>query len=115
VDAHLLIAFPGYCLQVMLKHRLWLQAPGLTPTAVTEKLAPIQVIDVRMPTVDSRWLILPRYTQPEKDTRLLLEKLKLELPTWPPPGSTAGFSAAEAASQPVGKPRFVVRPWGSLR
>jgi hypothetical protein len=49
-------------------------------------------------TVDGRWLILPRYTQPEKDTKILLQKLKLELPTQPPPRITANFSAAEAAS-----------------
>jgi transposase len=98
VDAHILIAFLAYCLQVTLKNRLWLHAPGLTPTAVMEKLATIQMIDVWIPTVDGRWLILPRYTQPEKDTKILLEKLKLELPTQPPPRITANFSAAEAAS-----------------
>jgi hypothetical protein len=42
------------------------------------------MIDVWIPTVDGRWLILPRYTQPEKDTKILLLKLKLELPTQPP-------------------------------
>ena len=98
VDAHILIAFLAYCLQVTLKNRLWLHAPGLTPTAVMEKLAAIQMIDVWIPTVDGRWLILPRYTQPEKDTKILLQKLKLELPTQPPPRITANFSAAEAAS-----------------
>jgi transposase len=98
VDAHILIAFLAYCLQVTLKNRLWLHAPGLTPTAVMEKLAAIQMIDVWIPTVDGRWLILPRYTQPEKETKILLQKLKLELPTQPPPRITANFSAAEAAS-----------------
>jgi len=98
VDAHILIAFLAYCLQVTLKNRLALHAPGLTPTAVMEKLATIQMIDVWIPTVDGRWLILPRYTQPEKDTKILLQKLKLELPTQPPPRITANFSAAEAAS-----------------
>jgi hypothetical protein len=39
VDAHILIAFLAYCLQVTLKHRLLLHAPGLTPTAVLQKLA----------------------------------------------------------------------------
>jgi len=98
VDAHILVAFLAYCLQVTLKNRLWLLAPGLTPTAVMEKLATIQMIDVWIPTVDGRWLILPRYTQPEKDTKILLEKLKLVLPTQPPPRIRANFSAAEAAS-----------------
>jgi hypothetical protein len=49
-----------------------------------EKLATIQMIDVWIPKVEGRWLILPRYTQPEKDTKIVL-KFKLELPTQPPP------------------------------
>ena len=98
VDAHILIAFLAYCLQVTLKNRLSLHAPGLTPTAVMEKLATIQMIDVWIPTLDGRWLILPRYTQPEKDTKILLQKLKLELPTQPPPRITAHPAALEPAS-----------------
>ena len=84
-DAHILIAFLAYCVQVTLKHRLLLHAPGLTPTAVLEKLAEIQMIDVWIPTVDQRWLLLPRYTQPSPDAKLLIEKLKLQLPSQPPP------------------------------
>ena len=84
-DAHILIAFLAYCLQVTLKQRLLLHAPGLTPTAVLEKLAEIKMIDVWIPTVDQRWLILPRYTQPSLDTKVLIEKLKLQLPSQPPP------------------------------
>jgi transposase len=84
-DAHILIAFLAYCLQVTLKHRLLLHAPGLTPTAVLEKLAEIQMIDVWIPTVDQRWLLLPRYTQPSPDAKLLIEKLNLQLPSQPPP------------------------------
>jgi len=37
-----------------------------------------------IPTVDGRWLILPRYTQPEGAARLVLDKLKLALPAQPP-------------------------------
>jgi transposase len=88
-DAHILIAFLAYCLQITLKQRLLLHAPGLTPTAVLEKLAEIQMIDIWIPTVDQRWLILPRYTQPASDTKLLIEKLRLELPSQPPPRLTA--------------------------
>jgi transposase len=84
-DAHILIAFLAYCLQITLKQRLLLHAPGLTPTAALEKLAEIKMIDVWIPTVDQRWLILPRYTQPSLDTKLLIEKLKLQLPSQPPP------------------------------
>ena len=96
VDAHILIAFLAYSLQVSLKHRLLIHAPGLTPTAVLEKLASIQMIDVWVPTTDGRWLILPRYTQPEKDTSMLLAKLRLDLPTQPPPRITAHPSTLEA-------------------
>ncbi len=89
VDAHILIAFLAYCLQVTLKNRLQIHAPGLTPTAVLEKLATIQMIDVWIPTRDGRWLILPRYTQPAKDLQLLLEQINLNLPSQPPPRITA--------------------------
>ena len=54
VDAHILVAFLAYSLQVTLKRRLLIHAPGLTPAAVLEKLASIQMIDVHLPTVD-RW------------------------------------------------------------
>jgi hypothetical protein len=101
-DAHILIAFLAYCLQVTLKQRLWLHAPGLTPTAVLEKLAEIQMIDVWIPTVDQRWLILPRYTQPSSDTKLLIEKLKLKLPSQPPPRITEHKEAHETDVQTVG-------------
>jgi hypothetical protein len=60
-------------------------APGLTPKAVLEKLATIQMLDVWFPTTDGRWLVMPRSTQPEADQAILLHKLKLELPQQPPP------------------------------
>lgn len=97
IDAHILIAFLAYCLQVTLKNRLMRHAPGLTPTAVLEKLAAIHLIDVWIPTGDGRWLILPRYTRPEKDVTLLLQQLDLQLPAQPPPRITA--QAADA--QPI--------------
>ena len=66
-DAHVLIAFLAYCLQVTLKNRLMMHAPGLTPAAVFEKLATIQMVEVWIPIVDGRWLVMPRHTQPEQD------------------------------------------------
>ena len=96
-DAHILIAFLAYCLPVTLKNRLMIHAPGLTPSAVREKLASIQMIDVHIPTVDGRWLILPRYTQPDADVRLILNKLKLELPTQPPPRITTAEAVGKAS------------------
>ena len=89
VDAHILVAFLAYSLQVTLKHRLMIHAPGLTPAAVLEKLGAIQMIDVHLPTVDGRRLILPRYTQPEPEVKMLLEKLRLALPAQPPPRITS--------------------------
>ncbi len=96
-DAHILIAFLAYCLQVTLKNRLMIHAPGLTPSAVLEKLATIQMIDVHIPTVDGHWLILPRYTQPEPDARLVLDQLKLDLPAQPPPRITADAAVRNAS------------------
>ena len=96
-DAHILIAFLAYCLQVTLKHHLIAHAPGLTPTSVMEKLATIQMIDVCIPTTDGRWLILPRYTQPDTDTKMLLHKLKIDLPNQPPPRLTSNPSVSTSA------------------
>lgn len=85
IEAHIFIAFVAYCLQVTLKQRTRALAPGLTPRAVLEKFAAVQMVDVHLPTTDGRHLVLPRYTQPEKDLQLLLRQLKLELPAQPPP------------------------------
>ena len=85
VDAHILVAFLAYCLQITLKNRLMIHAPGLSPRAVLEKLATVQMIDVCIPTVDGRMLTLPRYTQPAKDLELLMEHIRLALPPQPPP------------------------------
>lgn len=85
VEAHILVAFLAYCLSVTLKHRLQAHAPGLTPRAVLEKLAAIQILDVSFPTTDGRCLTMPRYTEPEGDVALLLHQLKLTLPNQPPP------------------------------
>ena len=85
VEAHILVAFLGYCLMVTLKNRLQVHAPGLTPRAVLDKLAAIQMMDVWFPTTDGRWLVMPRHTEPEPDQALLLHQLKLALPQQPPP------------------------------
>ena len=85
IEAHIFVAFIAYCLQVTLKYRLKALAPGLTPRAALEKLAPMRMVDVRVPTTDGRVLILPRHTQPDADQQLLLSQLKLRLPDQPPP------------------------------
>jgi transposase len=89
VEAHIFIAFLAYCLHVTLRRRLHALAPGLTPRSVLEKFAAIQMIDVHIPTTDGRELVLTRYTEAEPEQKLLLDKLRLELPAQPPPKVTA--------------------------
>jgi transposase len=89
IEAHIFIAFLAYCLHVTLGRRLRDLAPGLTPRAVLEKFAAVQMLDVRIPTTDGREVVLTRYTQPERELQLLLHKLKLELPAQPPPQISA--------------------------
>jgi hypothetical protein len=85
VEAHIFVAFLAYALSVTLKQRLAALAPGLTPRTVLEKLGTIQMLDVCLPTTDGRWLIMPRYTQPQPEQMLLLHQLHLSLPSQPPP------------------------------
>jgi hypothetical protein len=56
---------------------------------VIEKLSAIQMIDVHIPTTDGRELVLTRYTEPQTDQKLLLDRLRLELPAQSPPKITA--------------------------
>ena len=85
IEAHIFVSFLSYCLQVTLKNKAKIKAPGLTPRAILEKFKAMQMIDVHLPTTDNRNLIMPRYTQPEKDLQLLLHQLNLRLPDQPPP------------------------------
>jgi hypothetical protein len=48
-------------------------------------MANIEMLDVWLPTTDGRWLVMPRYTQPEAEHAILLHKLRLNLPPQPPP------------------------------
>lgn len=85
IEAHIFVSFLAYCLYITLGQRLRALAPGLTPRAVLEKMSAIQMVDVWVPTTDGRLLILPRYTQPEKDHQMLLHQLHLQLPSQPSP------------------------------
>jgi transposase len=90
VEAHILVAYLGYCLMCMLRKKLAARAPGLSPMAVLEQLAAIRMVDVCLPTSDGRWLIMPRHTEPEMEQLVLLEKLELKLPDQPPPRLRGG-------------------------
>jgi len=98
IDAHIFIAFLAYALHVTLGRRLAALAPGLTPRSVLDKFAAVQMIDVHVPTTDGRELVLTRYTEPEPELRLLLDKLRLALPAQPPPKIAA---AATRRPEPV--------------
>ena len=106
-DAHVFIAFLADCLQVALKNRLLIHAPGLTPLSVLEKLSTIQMVEVWMPMRDGRWLVLPRHTQPEPDVQALLEQIRITLPPQPPPRikssqlPTAGMNQPALSQEPL--------------
>src|SRR6516165_4177647 len=109
IEAHIFVAFLAYCLHVTLRARLKPLAPGLTPRAVLDKLAAIQMLDVHFPTTDGRTLILSRYTELNADQKLLVNQLKLDLhpspcrasPPWQPPRRAP-------------QPRRVVETFGGL-
>src|SRR6478672_11956087 len=85
IEEHMFIAFLASCLHVTLGRRLHALAPGLTPRSAIEKFAAVQMIDLRIPTTDGRELLLTRYTEPEPELALLLDKLKFVLPAQPEP------------------------------
>ena len=98
VEAHILVAFLGYCLMATLRMKLAPVAPGLTPREVLKTLGAIQMLDVVVPTTDGRELLLPRHTEPEPEQAMILAALQLELPKQPPPrirASTIVLPAAE--------------------
>src|SRR5206468_9823275 len=87
-EAHIFGSFLAYCLHVHLRARLQALAAGLTPRSLLEKFAAIQMLDVHFPTTDGRELIFARYTQPEKDHKMLLSQLGWELQPQSPPRIT---------------------------
>jgi transposase len=88
IEAHIFVAFLAYCLQVTLKAKLRSLASGTTPREVIAKFKTLQMVDVHLPTTDGRELILSRYTQPEAEHRILLDQLRLSLPSQSPPKIT---------------------------
>jgi len=97
IEAHILVAFLAYCLQVTLKAKLRTLAGGTTPREVITKFKTLQMVDVHLPTTDGRELILSRYTQPEAEHRILLDQLRLTLPSQPPPKITVAHAKQATA------------------
>ena len=100
IEAHIFVAFMAFCLSVTLRGHLRKLASGLTSRAVLEKFAAIQMVDAHFPTTDGRELVFRRYTQPEKDQKILLAQLGWELPEQAPPRITAQGRMEEPA-QPM--------------
>jgi hypothetical protein len=114
VEAHILVAFLGYCLQTTLRQKLRPHAPGLTPKAVLEKLATILLVEVWLPTTDGRWLVMPRYTHPDDDQQIVLDLLGMTLPPQPPPRIKAQQIPTQLPPppEPAGHPRQPSDPAG---
>jgi hypothetical protein len=77
---------------------MWSRTHHTQCGSALEKFCAVQMIDVHIPTSDERELVLTRYTQPEPELKLLLERLKLTLPPQAPPKITA---AQAAGTHPV--------------
>jgi len=99
VEAHIFVAFLAYCLHVTLRARLKPLAGGLTPRAVLDKFAAVQMLDVHFPTTDGRTLVLSRYTELNADQKLMVRQLNLELPPQPPPRITVAGRIARAPAR----------------
>ena len=85
VEAHILIAFLGYCLWICLKRRLKATAAGLTPAQVLHSLKQILLVEVWFDLRKGGRICLPRITQPEKEQLLILHHLSWSLPEQPSP------------------------------
>jgi transposase len=85
VQAHIMIAFLGYCLWVLLKQKLKQVAGSITLARALESLREIRMVEVWFQLRDGRQLCLPRITQPEKEQALILHHLNWQLPEQPPP------------------------------
>lgn len=85
VEAHVLVAFLGYCLWVCLKKKAGRSAPSLTPWQILDQLGRIALVEVWFELRDGRRMCLPRITQPEPAQAVLLAQLNWSLPHQPPP------------------------------
>jgi transposase len=99
MEAHILVAFLGYCLTVTLRMKLRRWGSGLTPREVLTELSGIKMLEVQVPTSDGRTLVLPRHTEPEPSHLMILEKLGLSLPPQPPPRIRSSQLAEDAAGR----------------
>jgi hypothetical protein len=84
VEAHVLVAFPGYCLWVCLKKKAEHNTPSLTPGQILDQLGRIALVEVWFELREGRQMCLPHITQPEPAQVLVLAQLNRSLPQQPP-------------------------------
>lgn len=85
VEAHVMVAFLGYCLWVCLKQKLKAVAPSLTPWQMLDQFGRLVQVEVWFKLRAGGAICLPRITQPEPAQALLLHQLNWTLPEQPPP------------------------------
>jgi len=85
VEAHVMVAFVGYCLWVCLKQKLKAAAPGLSPWQLLDQFKRIVQVEVWFKLKTGGAICLPRITQPEAAQALLLHQMGWALPEQPPP------------------------------
>jgi len=85
VEAHVMVAFLGYCLWVCLRHKLKGAAPGLTPWQLLDQMGRIMKVEVWFKLRKGGAICLPRITQPEPAQAVILDQLDWQLPQQPPP------------------------------
>ena len=85
IEAHILVAFLGYCLWICLKQKLKAAATSLTPAQVLHQLKQILLVEVWFDLRQGGKICLPRITQPEAAQQLILHHLGWSLPEQPPP------------------------------
>ena len=85
VEAHVMVAFLGYCLWICLKQKLKAAGPALTPWQLLDQFGRLIQVEVWFKLKAGGAICLPRITQPEPAQALLLHQLGWVLPEQPPP------------------------------
>jgi transposase len=85
VEAHVMVAFLGYCLWVCLKQKLKGSAPGLSPWQLLDQFKRIVQVEVWFKLKAGGAICLPRITQPEPAQAMILHQMNWSLPEKPPP------------------------------
>ena len=85
VEAHVMVAFLGYCLWVGLKQKLKAAAPALSPWQVLDQFRRMVQVEVWFKLKAGGAICLPRITQPEAGQAMLLHQMDWSLPEQPPP------------------------------